>query len=225
MTSPLSFVARDLYGGAISADIPASFLDASDLRQIPDHQEVFLSKSTLTSVIFEINEYQSSGAAEVHSNIRRPSTTISDDEAASTHHFLDPILPPDQIDPDSLGLMPQLVTLQQPSVSKYPAYTQAGTIVSPELDRTTRSVLPPEWERQPRQTSTETKCYQLLIRIKEYETDLVVRVNVPMKELEGEDESEGGRKKVEEQQMAEMIVHRLVASLTIKDFGLFAVGE
>ena len=33
-----------LYGGSISLSIPPEFEDASRIRQIPDHQEVWLSK-------------------------------------------------------------------------------------------------------------------------------------------------------------------------------------
>lgn len=42
-----------LFGGALCADFPPKFLDASVLRQIPDNQEVFLqdSKENLTVII------------------------------------------------------------------------------------------------------------------------------------------------------------------------------
>ncbi|ORY77725.1 hypothetical protein BCR37DRAFT_394817 [Protomyces lactucae-debilis] len=32
----------DLYGGAMSAELPAELIDASDLRQVPDYQECFV---------------------------------------------------------------------------------------------------------------------------------------------------------------------------------------
>ncbi|EXJ85786.1 hypothetical protein A1O1_06154 [Capronia coronata CBS 617.96] len=52
---------RDLYGGAMTVELPVDLIDSSDLRQIPDHQEVFLSPTTLTSLIFEINDYADGG--------------------------------------------------------------------------------------------------------------------------------------------------------------------
>ena len=48
----------------------------SDIRQIPDHQEVFLSPTTLTSIVFEINTYVNPGATDPNSP-SGPTTTVS----------------------------------------------------------------------------------------------------------------------------------------------------
>lgn len=40
MTS-MSFTERPLFGGAISAEIPSHWIDVSDIRQVPDHQECY----------------------------------------------------------------------------------------------------------------------------------------------------------------------------------------
>ncbi|BFZ59195.1 hypothetical protein YB2330_000199 [Saitoella coloradoensis] len=47
-----------LFGGAITADIPSHFIDASQFRQVPDHQEVLLDTSSKEdrSIIIEILE-------------------------------------------------------------------------------------------------------------------------------------------------------------------------
>ncbi|KAF4113630.1 hypothetical protein G5714_006175 [Onychostoma macrolepis] len=52
-------MARPLFGGAISAVIPHSAQDVSELRQIPDNQEVFAHSQTDQSIIIELLEYQS----------------------------------------------------------------------------------------------------------------------------------------------------------------------
>ncbi|XP_051552169.1 ran guanine nucleotide release factor [Myxocyprinus asiaticus] len=52
-------MARPLFGGALSAVIPPSAQDISDLRQIPDNQEVFGNSQTDQSIIIELLEYQS----------------------------------------------------------------------------------------------------------------------------------------------------------------------
>ncbi|KAM4678481.1 ran guanine nucleotide release factor [Discoglossus pictus] len=49
---------RALFGGAFSAVLPPSFQDVSDLREIPDNQEVFAHSFTDQSVIVELLEYQ-----------------------------------------------------------------------------------------------------------------------------------------------------------------------
>ncbi|KAN0077346.1 hypothetical protein V8E55_011201 [Tylopilus felleus] len=45
---------RELFGGAIVAQFPINLIDASDLRQIPDNQEVFLYPDSNDSIIIEI---------------------------------------------------------------------------------------------------------------------------------------------------------------------------
>ncbi|KAL1741886.1 hypothetical protein HDZ31DRAFT_44464 [Schizophyllum fasciatum] len=52
----MATVVRDLFGGAITARTPSSLINASDLRQIPDTQEVFLYPDSSASIIVEILE-------------------------------------------------------------------------------------------------------------------------------------------------------------------------
>jgi len=47
-------IERDLYGGAIVAKMPPNLIDASDIRQVPDNQEVFLYPDSGVSIIVEI---------------------------------------------------------------------------------------------------------------------------------------------------------------------------
>ncbi|KAH9901178.1 Mog1p/PsbP-like protein [Cubamyces lactineus] len=47
---------RELFGGAITATLPTTLIDASDFRQVPDTQEVYLSPATGISIIVEVLE-------------------------------------------------------------------------------------------------------------------------------------------------------------------------
>ncbi|KAI8065887.1 hypothetical protein BC940DRAFT_334405 [Gongronella butleri] len=47
---------QPLFGGAISTSIKSSYLDASQIRQIPDNQEVFVDMNTQQSLIIELLE-------------------------------------------------------------------------------------------------------------------------------------------------------------------------
>lgn len=49
-----SYSERQLFGGAIIAQTKPSLLDASDVRQVPDTQEVFLYTDCSVSVIIEV---------------------------------------------------------------------------------------------------------------------------------------------------------------------------
>ncbi|XP_058083816.1 uncharacterized protein LOC131231581 [Magnolia sinica] len=60
-------VERPLFGGAISSVFPLRFQDVSDIREVPDHQEVFADPSRDESLIFELldlkHEVEDSGSA------------------------------------------------------------------------------------------------------------------------------------------------------------------
>ncbi|OKL61083.1 hypothetical protein UA08_03795 [Talaromyces atroroseus] len=51
------FEEKALFGGAITGAAPQGWIDGSTVREIPDHQELFLSSTTLSNLIFEVNEY------------------------------------------------------------------------------------------------------------------------------------------------------------------------
>ncbi|KAL8248498.1 hypothetical protein R6Q59_005366 [Mikania micrantha] len=50
------FPQRQLFGGAISTTFPLRFQDVSDIRQVPDHQEVFVDPARDESLIIELLE-------------------------------------------------------------------------------------------------------------------------------------------------------------------------
>ncbi|KAJ9659411.1 hypothetical protein H2198_003140 [Neophaeococcomyces mojaviensis] len=213
----------DLYGGAMTVSLPTDLVDASNLRQIPDHQEVFLRKNALTSIIFEINEYQTSD----HITTATPTTgtqiststtasTHTQDEAAATHHLIDIIQPPDSLASSSLKTM--AITITQSSLNKFPAYHTTATIITPEVDLRAahQSALPVTWQSNPVQREYETKTQQLLVRMKDYGVDFCVRVDVPLKEFV--DDVEGGEKEVK---WAEEVMRRIVETVDVKNFGLF----
>ncbi|KAI8917377.1 Ran-interacting Mog1 protein-domain-containing protein, partial [Entophlyctis helioformis] len=55
-STQLAVADRPLYGGAMTAAVPANFVDASQLREVPDHQEVFVDMTGESSMIVELLE-------------------------------------------------------------------------------------------------------------------------------------------------------------------------
>ncbi|KAL5215652.1 hypothetical protein ABZP36_007053 [Zizania latifolia] len=49
-----SCVPRPLFGGALSSNFPVRFQDVSNIREVPDHQEVFVDPARDESLIFEL---------------------------------------------------------------------------------------------------------------------------------------------------------------------------
>ncbi|TYJ58986.1 hypothetical protein B9479_000425 [Cryptococcus floricola] len=62
MSAPLA--PRPLFGGAIALALPQDSIDASDLRQIPDNQEVFLFPHSDTALVLEVLELVEEGGAK-----------------------------------------------------------------------------------------------------------------------------------------------------------------
>ncbi|KAL7587448.1 uncharacterized protein LOC111896144 [Lactuca sativa] len=50
------FPERPLFGGAVSTTFPLRFEDVSNIREVPDHQEVFVDPARDESLIFELLE-------------------------------------------------------------------------------------------------------------------------------------------------------------------------
>ncbi|KAL7069416.1 putative nuclear import protein mog1 [Cryptosporidium serpentis] len=50
----MEFIQRPLYGDSIRVEIPKNFIDISKIRDVPDHQEVFVDDLSESSIIFEI---------------------------------------------------------------------------------------------------------------------------------------------------------------------------
>jgi hypothetical protein len=65
VTAP-TFTPRPWFGGAMSASLPATFLDASDVRPVPDHQEVWHDSGSAgaAAVMVEIVEHDAEGVSD-----------------------------------------------------------------------------------------------------------------------------------------------------------------
>jgi len=89
-----TFRSTPLFGGALIVDLPSTFADvryihyppftnrltnkSSTIRQVPDHQEVYLDKDGFTSIIFDITE-----------RVGLPGSGAATDGAAMTTHLED----------------------------------------------------------------------------------------------------------------------------------------
>ncbi|KAG7337916.1 Ran-interacting Mog1 domain containing protein [Nitzschia inconspicua] len=68
-TQPIEFVTRKLFDGAITMDVPKMWLDTSDLRPVPDNQEVFQSNNADYPILLSLE-------------LLEQQTHVSDDKAA-----------------------------------------------------------------------------------------------------------------------------------------------
>ncbi|KAJ5942201.1 hypothetical protein N7516_002369 [Penicillium verrucosum] len=126
------FTEQDFFGGAIRGVVPQGWIDSSTLREVPDHQELWLSPTTLSNLIIEINQrvpqaealntftalsHQQPTAAP-GSGSAAPATAETVDQAAALYHLHDLC---DEGDTMQVITSPTRVEVQLASPSSTPA--------------------------------------------------------------------------------------------------------
>ncbi|PMD20495.1 putative ran guanine nucleotide release factor [Hyaloscypha hepaticicola] len=207
-----SYTSTPLFGGALIVDLPSTFADVSTIRQVPDHQEVYLDKDGFTSIIFDITE-----------RVGLPGSGPAVDGAALTTHLEDIVasdidtvqvwntsntqfskLPYAFFSPISL-----LKPLANRRIDDIPAYTLIATQTPPP---------------QPGSKSPDfTAIVLTLIRLEEDKTDILITINVP--HIKGEYSAEEVDMQVGKQgKLIENAVEyaaKIWETFKIKDWGLF----
>lgn len=150
-----TFKKTRLFDGALSSDIPEQFADVSQIRQVPDNQEVFIDKDGFTSIIIEITERVGPAG----------STPEIDGKALSVH--LEDIVGSDV---DGVKVWNTTDTEFSRVSPEIPAYTLIAT------------QKPPEDPRSPGGSSAApdfTALILTLLRLEREQTDILITVNVP----------------------------------------------
>ncbi|KAI9868427.1 MAG: multicopy suppressor of ts gsp1 [Trichoglossum hirsutum] len=188
----------DLFGGAIVVDLPDGYADVSDIRQVPDHQEVYLDKDGFASIIIDITE--------------RPDSVTTDEAALELH--LDDIFGSD----DQVRLWYQ----NRAQLSHFPEQTPAYTVFKTKHFPRENSVgsVPPIGSRV---TPVFTGVLVTIIRLETQKTDIVVTINVP--HMRGSYDE--GSVDLERGQLGALLssalAHqdRVFSTLEVKDWSLF----
>ena len=183
-TSSPAYTTYHPYDGAITLPLPTGYIDASDLRQVPDHQALYLSPTTLTSVLIEINE-----------RLDEP------DQDAVESHFADPVETEKGdrctvADSRPMGMGAK-------SLRDLPSWTANGEITSRN--------------HSPQDSPQRVLVLMVLVRIEQNATDLVVRIHMPVSELE----QKGGDAYDKERTSTLDMLDQIVQELDVKDWGLF----
>ncbi|MCJ1256349.1 hypothetical protein MMC24_004170 [Lignoscripta atroalba] len=100
------FKHTELFGGAIVVDLPEGYADVSNIRQVPDNQEVYLCTTGFTSIIFDITEHVSH---------------LPTDEEALKYQLSDIVEAPDQV---------KVWSSNSARFSKFPPSTPACTLLA-----------------------------------------------------------------------------------------------
>lgn len=188
-----------LFGGAIIADIPKEFADVSTFRQVPSHQEVFLSAHGFTSLIIDITERV--GPSGSSDSIDGAALIIHLEEITETTTSSDTLKVWSITRPPFSHLSPDI-----------PCYSLVAT----------QTPKPGDGDKNG-EGKDFTAVVMSLVRLEKENTDILVTVNVPHikgEYEEGEVDLEGGK---QGRLIEEAVEHmaRVWESFKIKDWGLF----
>ncbi|KAI1189495.1 Mog1p/PsbP-like protein [Nemania serpens] len=206
-----TYQSTPLFGGALVCDLPTNFADVSQLRQVPNHQEVYIDKDGFTSIIIEINE-----------RVGDEGSSTEIDGRALTEH-LEGIIGEDvdrlkvwNTTPTQFSKLEYVICC----LEDIPAYTLIATL-SPQAP-------PPPTEAEsssaPRPSAPDfTAIILTLVRLEQEQTDILITVNVP--HINGEyDEDDVDLELGKQGKLigdAVDYASRIWESFTVKDWGLF----
>ncbi|KAL9131900.1 MAG: hypothetical protein Q9217_000260 [Psora testacea] len=198
----ITFKHVELFGGAIEANLPSNFVDVSDIRQVPDEQEVYLSANGFSSLIFDLRE--------------RISHLSTDKEALEYH--LDDIID----EGDDKRIWTTNENLELPNFPQVKVLSLLVTTTPPA----------PEPDMLPRpNTPTHTDILLTLIRLELQLTDMLVALNIPHITGSPEAVAVGGEERDFEKgkygsaiDEGNKVMEKVVRSLLVKDWGLFGPG-
>ncbi|KAM4628653.1 ran guanine nucleotide release factor [Polymixia lowei] len=180
-----------LFGGAISAIIPHSAKDISDLREIPDNQEVFSHCHTDQSLIVELLEFQ--GQVE--------------DQDAAKYHFEDIAGSNKATDPGAFEVT-SVVPLPKSELSMSEcssAWILTGTQCVSKFNEEARN---------------KVALHLGLFRLPQFSTDVLITFNDPLS-INPDSSSATGIGTLSAEPWTVQDFHRLLQSLTLHDPGLF----
>ncbi|KAJ4794179.1 Ran guanine nucleotide release factor [Rhynchospora pubera] len=193
---------RPLFGGAISCSFPPTFQDVSNIRQVPDHQEVFVDPTRDESLIVELLDLK---------------IEVADHESA-TWFLRDLALEQDASDSMVLehsGIM-ELPGLQYGNVA-VPAMTAVGQLAVSK-------------GRQGRGAENIVQVYLANIRLKNVSTDVLITAYEPLliNPLSESARTVGAGAAVPAEQSGclpvQEVFRRTISSFKIHDWNLFGGG-
>ncbi|BDD55595.1 hypothetical protein MPDQ_006921 [Monascus purpureus] len=244
-----TFSGQDLYGSALHAVIPEGWIDASNLRQVPDHQEIFLSPRTLSNIIIEINQRVSAHEALTVLQDQEyqptppggaPATAETVDKAAALYHLHDLC---DEGDTLEVIVPSRAVSLQKLSSGSghVTAYTGVVSFTTSQPHRRASGNngisginggsgggggrIPVSVDGMAGSASLEgpktskSTCHYLLVRLEAQGSDVLVFFNVPHEEFDLRGDPRGLSR---EEELASETIEKFTQELEVRDWGLFA---
>lgn len=205
--STLAFHTVPLFGGALPCSLPTTFLDVSELRQVPDTQEVFLERDGFTSIVFDVLERVEESHSSAPSG-RNVNASQADQSALQTHLE-------DVVEGTEGVAGVKVWERESAEATTFAEGTPVFNIIA---------TMPPGEKQQSDHNKADFVAVLLtLIRLEKQITDLVVTINVP--HVEGEYDSDGvdldQGKRGELIERGAEVRKRVLETLVVTDWDLF----
>ncbi|KAI9754426.1 MAG: multicopy suppressor of ts gsp1 [Lichina confinis] len=204
-----------LYGGAITVSLPTGFADVSTIRQVPDNQELYLSQTGFTSVVFDLTE-------------RVSDVGVANDRDALEYHFNDIVEVDDIITGRVKRWDGQPISILLAQKLSLPAYTLHATVHNhPQNQGQQHQGGSVSQVSRSKPELDFTAIILALIRLPAAETDVVITINVP--HFKGEyvpsevdfDKADLGPQVRDAMQVRDEILR----TFEVKDWSLFGAAE
>lgn len=186
------FCVQKLFGGAFEISLPKRFIDLSNFRLVPDHQEVWSDPHSDQSIIIEL--------VEMVSNLKG--------EKAVKYHYNDIAETSNSLETKivSSGVFP---SNSFEIAKKYACSWTFGTQkVSKGRDSSDKANI--------------IALYLVMIRLKQFETDLLISFNAPIK-IHGQSQAKSAQNAVKPPQVTIELFKNIVSTFNIKDLSIFNV--
>ncbi|KAI8055162.1 hypothetical protein BDF22DRAFT_654081 [Syncephalis plumigaleata] len=209
------FTIHNLFGGAIHAAIPKQFIDVSEIREVPDNQEVFADNETEESIIVELLELDSSitnaDCASCNGNNSAHFKQIAEDNESPNTQIVNLVA----LTSHDIPNMP---------ISRHDWLPTGWTTTSSQVPRDFRNFL------------NTVDIFLAVIRLPQVTTDILITVNVPVligstsssRQMVNDNTMESSSNadsatplQTGDIQLGEHHVRSLLSSFDIKDWGLF----
>ena len=197
---------RELFGGAITVDLPTRMVDVSDFRPVPDNQEVWTDADRDESVIVELLE--------------RVDVGPSDAEGAAAWFFRDLAAVNDASVESGLSHISRTVVL----TGKEDLPSLNGPFAHASMCVGTQTVAK---GRDGDDTRNDVDVVVVCVRLPQVRTDVLITVNRTTRVAPGSSaDAPRAEEKREEALSAAATATRVAASLRIRDWNLFGLpGE
>ena len=185
---------QKLFGGAFEISLPARFIDLSSFRLVPDHLEVLSDAHADQSVIIELVERVSE----------------EKDSSAAQYHFKD-------IAAVHSSSATSIVSAGEFKASEFAIAKQFHCSWAFGTQRVSKG-------RDGADKANVIALFLVLIRLKRFETDLLISFNAPI-QIHAHSQAKNAKSAVKPPQQSLQSFKRIIATFKIKDLSIFDVQQ